>query len=353
MDEYAYSDIPLELQTEFLLKQSPTALISHCKINASAKKTCNQITFWDNYIFGVDERETNKLILDIAKENQDLVPLVFDAITKRYGPREKSITTILLFWAIMRNDTKSVDKFKTLLGVIVDIPKIIKATNRVINLINSGDYRSIDHTNEIFIDFYAKISPFYDANYSTGYLIHEIIYGRLKTDAVHNIPAWTAYVMDEEGDEVPGYNDFIYHLFKILARKSNVGDLLNLLTNYKNEKRNLNHFYQIIGTFIPTKLYRYVESYILENIGEKINLTDGVMYYIDKDHLNKYITSYDQIIILYRSMMKMEPEEYAETVYESNLLPERKKWFIDAMLKSDDSKWNTRLKRRWNELTKG
>lgn len=351
-----YSDIPQELQTEFLLKQSPTSIISHCNINKYAKITCSRSTFWTNYISELGEDETGKLVLEIAKQSQTFVLPLFKAIEKRYKTIEESVVATLLFLSIMRNDTNEILYFSNFLNRRVNAADIRRSTNKIIQLINKSDYRSEKYTNTLFMEFYRQLSDIFDHFDSVPYikaqyLIHEIIYGKLTIESLQNLPAW---LPDEESY---GYDIFIVKIVSILARKSNIDELLNILYKYAMASNipnaYLEHIADQVSAYLPTNLYIVFEI-LLKNLGPDFTITLGkyFIYFIDKDHLKIYLKGYYITEASNRGSMLMSPEEYAEAIYESELAPVEKAKVIELMLESNDDNWSMRVKKRWGELIK-
>lgn len=370
-----YDDLPTELQNEVLLVQSPTDIINHCKVNQFTRQVCSKINFWSNYIQNLNKDTTMKLLIEVAKQSQEhLIPL-FDAIYKRYTNNiPLDVLNALIFISAMRKDESAVKKF----GKIIDpddedltslnSSSIIIATNKVIDVLNAGNFDDMNHVDAIIENFYKKVIGHIGA-YETDILIWDIILDRVKIGVLDKLPAWqNTFRQEDDEDYTFGYIEFMWTLAAVLSRKCNIVNLLNLVEKFYNAQSNItfpiDSLYREVAGSLPVGLYSYVESQLaLRNI-PLVTLFDHLDKLTNNDQLI-YVMGYVSLRVISRAftapkLIDLNPEDFVNILYQSTLSLMKKKTIMENVLESFGHfrssrfiKWRELVEKKWEAMLSG
>lgn len=321
MAQFSYTEIPKEIHTEFLLKQDVSSIIHHCNINKESRQICKSKYFWLNYIQKIRIEHAELLLLDIAKVSQYYIIPLFKAIISRGLDIDPRTFGTLLYFSIMRNDEDAIklftaDEFRLYFKSPehpLNYKDIIRSTTAVIDLINSPNLEVTDlnTVNIIFKNFFDAID-----NFSYTHYIIEAIMDRFNIGSLKRLPVSS---VNEVGDAINlCYDNFVVLIISILAQKSNVGDILQILRKFKEKGVPMVKYYRCISENLETSLYIYMESKL------DIRMRHYLIMIKDLDHLD-YIVKYPKLINRQRFIFSIlgihavDPIKFVNIIYNANL----------------------------------
>ena len=150
------------------------------------------------------------------------------------------------------------------MDIKINRSKILRHTNALIDLLNGGSYGR-KQVSKAVSRLYKYIDPLdYFSNF-----INERILDRLKVAVIPNIPGFK--------DDNSYHLIFVTVIFGILAKRSNIGDMLKIVQKVRERKRG--HIYAFMAENLPTKLYDYVGSQLSSDQSEPIILLDYLVFH--------------------------------------------------------------------------
>lgn len=190
MADYAYSNLPAELHTEFLLQQSPDDIINHCRVNIDAQKAFQSKYFWTKYIKNMSKHKVIILIKNIAKNAQDMLYAILEAYKHVFGNINKDFLLMIRFFAIMHGSKKVLELLDTELGPtkLPNPSSVIKTTTKLIDFINGGKYSTEKETETVFANWHNALllsEQKYDK-----FDIYDAVIERLNPDAINKLPVY-------------------------------------------------------------------------------------------------------------------------------------------------------------------